>query len=122
MSGRKTKQASVFAWYLSLREKGISGHRQVARGLHRLLKLTSDVVLTWTWNPLLGNRFINEVNETIFVLECSDMLWHNQFLFKHQFEDSGAEYEEMKDGIKRGKAEMYFEFQTKTKGAQERRD
>lgn len=40
--------------YLSLREEGV--FLQVTTGLHGLLKLTSDVVLTWTRDSLMESR------------------------------------------------------------------
>lgn len=45
----------VFVFYLSVRQKGGSDLLHAATGLHRFLKLTSDVIMAWTRNPLVGN-------------------------------------------------------------------
>ena len=42
--------------YLSLREEGARELRQISTGLHRLLKLTSDVILARTRDSLMGSR------------------------------------------------------------------
>lgn len=62
----------LFASYLSLREEGASELLQVTTGLHGLLKLTSDVVLTRTRNSLMGSRQqeVYSKYKLIFVVTC----------------------------------------------------
>lgn len=62
-TGLHTKPRMTLLWtvwfcgfYLSLREEGARELRQISTGLHRLLKLTSDVILAWTRDSLMGSR------------------------------------------------------------------
>lgn len=63
----------LFSLYLRLREEGAGELPQVTRGIHGLLKLTSDVVLARTRNSLMGSRqqeMYSDFNTLIFEVTC----------------------------------------------------